>query len=76
MGGAAGAPELGVAPPLLELANHCLDVDAVVDVGRIEPKEASTIFHLKSGILRRGVLAAELEAFLEELSLDSDSQMA
>ena len=52
--------------PIFDVVNHALEVDAVVDCGAIAPSEASTIYHLQNGILRRGELAVSLERFLEE----------
>ena len=61
-------------PPLLDVKNHGLDVDAVVDCGAIAPSEASTMYHLKKGILRRGSLAPSLERFLDG-GLEAGEQM-
>lgn len=51
-------------PPILDVSDHSLPVDAVVDGGPISSTAASTIYHLRAGILRRGDLAPQLEDFL------------
>jgi L-threonylcarbamoyladenylate synthase len=53
------------AAPLLELENHTLAVDAVVDVGLIAPRPASTLVHYTGRILRRGALADEVDELIQ-----------
>jgi L-threonylcarbamoyladenylate synthase len=59
--------------PLLNLENHAFPVDAVLDVGQIDPSPPSTIVHYSGRLLRRGALADEVSEFISGWLADDSS---
>lgn len=51
--------------PVLKIDNQAFPVDAILDVGEIEPSPPSTMVHHSGRIIRRGALADEVSEFIK-----------
>ena len=59
--------------PVLKIDGQAFAVDAILDVGEIEPSLPSTMVHHSGKIIRRGALADEVSDFIKRWLADDSS---